>query len=44
MVAGKHTDFIRSLILIGGQAVMDDKTMEETRKLGPAEDLPVGLQ
>lgn len=44
MVAGKHTDLIRSLVLIGGQAVMDANTMEETRKLGTAEDLPHGLQ
>ena len=44
MVAGEYGDYIRSLVLIGGQAVLDDKAMEETRKLAPPEQLPEGLQ
>ena len=43
-VAGEYGALVRSLVLIGGQAVLDDQSMEETRKLAPAEQLPAGLQ
>ena len=44
MVAGDHPDRLRSLTLIAGQAVLDEKTMEVTRQLSPANSLPDGLQ
>ena len=44
IVAGKYGDYVRSMVLIGGQAVFDDQSMEELRKLAPAEQLPAGLQ
>ena len=44
IVAGQYGAYVRSLVLIGGQAVLDDQSMVETRKLCPAEQLPVGLQ
>ncbi len=42
--AGDHPDQLRSLTLIGAQAVLDEKAMEVTRKLAPADNLPDGLQ
>ena len=44
MVAGEYGNYVRSLVLIGGQPIMDDQSMEETRKLAPAKGLPAGLQ
>ena len=44
MVAGEYVDDTRSLVLIGGQAVMDDQSMEETRQLLRGSQLPAGLQ
>ena len=44
ILAGDHPDYFRSLTLIGAQAVLDEKAMEVTRKLAPAESLPEGLQ
>lgn len=44
MVAGDHPDRLRSLTLISGQAVLDEQTMETTRQLSPASDLPDGFQ
>ena len=44
IIAGEYPDHLRSLTLIGGQAVLDEKTLEEARKLAPADNLPGGLQ
>ena len=44
IVAGEHPEQLRSLTLIGAQAVLDEKAMEVTRKLAPADSLPGGLQ
>ncbi|MFH1559816.1 MAG: alpha/beta hydrolase [Chloroflexota bacterium] len=44
MVAGEHGACVRSLVLIGGQAVLDDQAMEVVRTWTPVERLPMGLQ
>ena len=43
-LAGGHGALVRSLVLIGAQAEFDEPSMEETRKLAPADSLPEGLQ
>lgn len=44
MVAGDNPDRLQSLTLISGQAILDEQTMETTRQLSPASDLPDGFQ
>ena len=44
MVASDQTSLVRSLILIGGQAVLDKQGMEETRRLLPVDQLPPSFQ
>ena len=44
MVAGRYGDWVRSLVLIGGQTVLDEQTMETTREWSPGDRLPMGFQ
>ena len=44
MVAGKYGERVRSLVLIGGQTVLDEQTMETTREWAPGDRLPTGFQ
>ncbi len=44
IVAADYSPLVRSLILLGGQAVLDERTLEESRRLVPVENLPERLQ
>ncbi|MBI2855726.1 MAG: alpha/beta hydrolase [Chloroflexi bacterium] len=44
LVAADHHEMLRSLVLIGGQAVLDEPALQQTRALAPAESLPAGFQ
>ena len=44
IIAADNPSLVRSLILVGGQAVFDEYGMQEGRKLVPVEQLPPGLQ
>ena len=44
LVAADHGEMLRSLVLVGGQAVLDEQGMQQTRAFTPAESLPSGFQ
>jgi pimeloyl-ACP methyl ester carboxylesterase len=44
IVAADNPSLVRSLILVGGQAVFDQYGMQEGRKLIPVEQIPPGFQ
>jgi non-heme chloroperoxidase len=43
-VTGTLMADVRSLVLVGGSAILDEHSMDGTRKLAPADVLPRGLQ
>ena len=44
ITAGKYGEYIRSLVVIGGQTELDEQTMEITRDWAPGDRLPTGFQ
>ena len=44
MVAGEYGACVRSLVLIGGQAILDEQAMETIRQWAIADQLPEGFQ
>ena len=44
MVAGTYGELVRSLVLIGGQAVFDEESMETVRQWAYPDRLPAGFQ